>query len=177
MEYLYGLPFDVNKHGINISQGRNGPWSHKLLPNGANLSQAVDFALPLGTEVLAARAGVVMGVIDFGTWCERSNNPELGLNPPAGVSGVTNLVMILHEEDSTSSVYSHLNGSRILVATGTRVNVGETIAVTGESGWLGSIPHLHFQVDSLNPRTFHSTPLAVRFSNYSGPLEHSELFP
>ena len=148
-EAEYFLPFDTSKYPLRISQGRNGPWSHflirKQLPGGIaeiDLINDVDFALPIGTEVRAARDGRVYGALLGGTWCYEGLDPQIGLNPPS--MGWTNHIVIVHE-DETTAVYSHL-GNEKLVEGHQIVKAGDIIAKTGRSGWIAEIPHLHFQI-------------------------------
>jgi murein DD-endopeptidase MepM/ murein hydrolase activator NlpD len=173
-EVEYFLPFDTTKHPIRISQGNNGPWSHFLIkkqhPGGiseTDLIHAVDFALPIGTEVKAARDGRVFGAILSGTWCYEGLDPEIGLNPPP--MGWTNHIIIAHE-DETYAIYSHLGNTRF-VLDDRIVRAGDVIAKTGRSGWIAETPHLHFQL--LNDRFNKSLP--IHFSNYSGSLDHATL--
>lgn len=91
---------------------------------------AYDFAMPVGTEVCAARAGKVIKVV--------VDHDGHGHNWP------NNLVAIRHE-DGTLAYYLHLkkDGSRVKV--GDAVTQGQVIA---ESGHVGNslAPHLHFHV-------------------------------
>ena len=48
------LPFNAETapHGVRISQGYNGPYSHRILDQHKDYRYAVDFQLPIGTGVL-----------------------------------------------------------------------------------------------------------------------------
>lgn len=170
-ESEYRLPFDPDENPVIISQGRNGPWSHfNQSPKGKDLSNAVDFALPVGTPVLAARSGRVLGLSYDG-----SDEYYTGLDPEIGNSlkGKTNYVAINHG-DNTVALYSHIRKGSLKVGEWTEIEQGEEIAETGLNGWIGEIPHLHFQVIDMANK-MHSVP--VEFENYTGALEHSELYP
>ncbi len=128
-DHLYQLPFADSR--IRIDQAFGGTSSHHDAENG----YAVDFALPRGTPVLAARAGTVMQVVD--------GHPEAG---PAPVRGApANLVRILHE-DGSMAVYGHLQAG-IVVRQGQRVEAGQHLGASGNSGY-STAPHLHFVVQA-----------------------------
>lgn len=96
---------------------------------------AVDVAMPIGTDIVAARAGVVFDVA--------STNYRGGLDPK--VDGPSaNVVRILHD-DGTYAIYAHLNTNTIRVRPGDRVERGQYIADSGNTGF-SSGPHLHFAV-------------------------------
>lgn len=96
---------------------------------------AVDFAMPIGTDVFAARGGVVFDVAaaSFTGGTDRTQNLSLA-----------NVVRILHD-DGTYAVYAHLNWNSIRVRVGDHVERGEYIADSGNTGY-SSGPHLHFVV-------------------------------
>lgn len=170
-ERLYRLPFDTKKHKLNIMQGWHGPWSHMQLNPNMDLSFAVDFELPLNSEVRAARAGKVLWKYDASDWYYTGQDPKIGTNPP--LHGGTNSLWILHE-DGSAALYSHIRKGGIVVAKNQRVDAGQKLAYTGLSGWIGGTPHLHFQVNKPGG-DFISEPFA--FEDYSGPLEHNKLYP
>lgn len=96
---------------------------------------AVDIAMPIGTDIFAARAGTVFDV--------SSDNFSAGLDP--AVDGPkANVVQILHD-DGTFAVYAHLNWNSIRVSPGDRVVRGQYIADSGNTGF-STGPHLHFVV-------------------------------
>lgn len=162
----FGLPFEAG-HEILISQGFHGPWSHKELAPNFDLTYSVDFAVPLGTTVLAAEAGETIMVYDMSEKSYRGVDPQVGNKLPFGV---TNFIFIEHV-GGVISVYSHLAKSSALVVPGQRVALGQEIAKTGLSGWVGPKPHLHFQVFERD--SYKSLPF--KFKGYEGPLEHSRL--
>src|SRR5690606_25105510 len=91
---------------------------------------AIDIAMPEGTPIVAARAGVVVKI----------ENSQSGRgNNPAG-----NFVRIIHD-DGTMGVYLHLMRGSVDVREGTRVEVGQQIARSGNTG-NSTGPHLHFVV-------------------------------
>jgi murein DD-endopeptidase MepM/ murein hydrolase activator NlpD len=95
---------------------------------------AIDIAMPVGTPVHAAREGVVINAAHSffrgGLQIERRDE--------------ANFVQILHD-DGTNAVYAHLQMDTIRVRPGQRVQRGEYIANSGNTGYSGG-PHLHFVV-------------------------------
>ncbi|MCE4356223.1 M23 family metallopeptidase [Xanthomonas hortorum] len=122
----YQLPFrDVP---VQVDQGFGGHFSHTDAPNW----YAVDFALPHGTPVLAAREGVVMQV--------QRDSTEDGPHGPAAGGG--NLVRVLHA-DGSMAVYAHLAPDGVAVRAGQVVAAGERLGSSGNTGF-STAPHLHF---------------------------------
>ena len=96
---------------------------------------AVDVEMPIGTDIVAARDGIVFDVA--------SKNFRGGLDPK--IDGPSaNVVRILHD-DGTYAVYAHLNTNTIRVKPGDRVERGQYIADSGNTGFTSG-PHLHFAV-------------------------------
>ena len=103
--------------------------------NTADSYYAVDIVMPIGTDIYAAREGMVTEVA--------STNFRAGTDPEEeGASA--NLVRILHD-DGTFAIYAHLNWNTIRVRPGDDVKRGEYIADSGNTGF-SSGPHLHFVV-------------------------------
>lgn len=85
----------------------------------------IDIAVPIGTEVRATASGTVTikkdkGNTSFGKYIE------------------------IRHDDGTFSIYAHLSNFS-MVEVGQRVNKGEVIALSGNSG-NSSGPHLHFEL-------------------------------
>ncbi len=95
---------------------------------------AVDIALPDGTPVYAARAGTVINV---------RHDSFRGAALPA-LLDQANVIEILHD-DGTIAVYAHLHWDSIRVRIGQRIQLGEYIANSGNTGFTTG-PHLHFAV-------------------------------
>lgn len=122
--HRYALPWQGGP--FRISQGANGRYSH-FTPKGR---YAVDVAMPEGTPIIAARAGRVIKI----------DNSQTGRGShPSG-----NFVRVLHD-DGTMSVYLHLMRGSIRVQEGQRVQLGQALARSGNTG-RSSGPHLHFVV-------------------------------
>ena len=147
----YQAPFPS---GLNfpITQAYPDSATHQTLDS----IYAVDIAMPIGTNVLAARGGVVFDVT--------SDNYRSGLDRNQD-GPRANIVRILHE-DGTFSLYAHLNWNSIRVNPGDRVRAGQYIADSGNTGF-SSGPHLHFSVQRNVGFSVESLPLVFRGSNAS----------
>ncbi|HMX57966.1 MAG TPA: M23 family metallopeptidase [Leptospiraceae bacterium] len=123
---VYDLPF----HGAHkIVQGFHGSFSHT-----GDFEYAVDWEMPVGTSVFAAREGVVIGA--------RSNMNEGG--PEERYRNSANFVLIRHSDGSIGS-YDHFKQGGVAVRVGDRVERGTLIGYSGNTGFSGG-PHLHFFV-------------------------------
>ncbi|MEU0738546.1 M23 family metallopeptidase [Streptomyces sp. NPDC006134] len=96
-----------------------GMWAHK--------HSGQDFAVPIGTNVMAAHGGTVV---------------KAGPNGAGDGPAYGNAIVIKHG-NGTYSQYAHL--SRIDVKVGQVVSTGQHIARSGNTG-NSSGPHLHFEI-------------------------------
>jgi len=130
LDHRYRVPLATDQP-VSIGQGFGGAFSHDALHS----RYAIDFALPVGTDVHAARGGTVMDVERY--FHRAGNNPERD-GPRA------NYVRILHD-DGSMAVYAHLDYNAVLVRPGERVEAGQIIGRSGNTGF-STGPHLHFAV-------------------------------
>jgi murein DD-endopeptidase MepM/ murein hydrolase activator NlpD len=126
---LYAWPFPPGARA-EFAQGPGGP-THR----DAFSRYAIDLAVPEGTPVLAARAGVVVFV--------ESRYFESGMDRERFGSRA-NHVRILHD-DGSMALYAHLFPDSIDLEPGQRVEVGQQLGLSGNTGY-SSGPHLHFVV-------------------------------
>jgi len=146
--YVYALPYAPG-HTFRVTQGYGGKFSHQ----GSN-KHAVDWKMPEGTPIYAARGGLVVKTRD---------------DSSRGGSGMeydkfNNYVLIRHD-DGTLGHYCHLKKNGAKVTRGQRVETGDLIALSGNTGF-SSGPHLHFCVfKTKNGRERESIPVRFRDAN------------
>lgn len=125
---VYQLPYAPGS-SYKVSQGYNSGFSH----HGPD-QFAIDWKMPEGTELRAARGGRVVRVKD-----------------DSNVGGRTirfdryNNFIIIRHEDGTLGHYCHLKKDGVKVTPGQIVQAGEAIALSGNTGF-SSGAHLHFCV-------------------------------
>lgn len=126
----YRAPFAISSDH-RITQAFPDTTTH----TGPDSYYAVDLAMPIGTDIVAARDGIVF---DIASTNFRSG-VDINVDGPAA-----NVVRILHE-DGTYAIYAHLNTNTIRVKPGDQVLRGQYIADSGNTGF-STGPHLHFAV-------------------------------
>jgi len=127
-DQVYRLPYATGKV-YRVLQGFGSRFSHTGIEQ-----YAVDFKMTEGTAVHAARAGLVARTEErhsVGCW-------------DGGCGGYANYIIILHDDDTTGEYY-HLQTAGVLVAVGERVEAGDKIGLSGNTG-NSALPHLHFGV-------------------------------
>jgi murein DD-endopeptidase MepM/ murein hydrolase activator NlpD len=149
--YLYRLPYGADV-SFPIIQGYDAKLSHR----GAERF-TLDFGMPVGTSVHAARDGVVVLVEDsHDTGCPREECGRLA-----------NFVVVLHS-DGTTGEYFHLERDSVRLRVGDRVARGQQLARSGNTGF-STAPHLHFGVYRTG-RDRSTMSLAVRFQTRGGAI-------
>ena len=91
---------------------------------------AVDWTMPVGTPVYAAREGMVVGMRDYMT--QGGPDPKYDAN----------YVYVRHT-DKTIASYQHLMTKGVTVRAGDQVSRGTLIGHSGNTGF-STEPHLHF---------------------------------
>jgi murein DD-endopeptidase MepM/ murein hydrolase activator NlpD len=123
--YVYELPY---KKGTShrVVQGYGGLFSHSHMA-------AIDFAMPVGTPIYAAREGRVYSYKD---------DSEKG-GSGSSYKNKANYIILQHD-DGSFGCYWHLKKDGVLVKKG-YVAKGQQIGWSGASGMVIR-PHLHFSV-------------------------------
>ncbi len=147
-DYVYDLPFEPGQKWM-LFQGIGGSFSHTDRLN----YYAYDFKLPVGSDILAAREGVVVEVVD--------GFSEGGLDPT--LKGKGNYIYIQHG-DGTMAVYSDLNYHGIFVKPGDYVQKDQKIGISGDTGYTSN-PIIHFAVlKTVRGGEFVSIPVKMKTS-------------
>ena len=133
----YILPYQVGM-SFRVSQGNCGTSTHQPICNAGgfpcgDLRYGIDFFMPIGIVVLAARGGTVVQLED-----QFSNSTSL--------AGQENFVIVEHS-DGTFARYIHFSPSSLMINLGDVVSQGDPIGLSGDSGFTGvNNPHLHIDV-------------------------------
>jgi murein DD-endopeptidase MepM/ murein hydrolase activator NlpD len=146
---LYTLPFAPGTHIIKTvtdSPGHPGPYKG-----------AVDFAIKLGTDVLAPLDGEIITVVD--------KHNKYGAAPE--FSPYANYIQIKHANGEVSDLI-HLAQGSAFVKVGDKVKTGQQLAKTGLSGFM-TAPHLHWFV-------FHKIDSNASFEGLAIKLAGDQLF-
>ncbi len=147
----YILPFEP-RQTYKLQNGNcptNPNWGHQR-------TFAYDFGTPMGTNILAMRGGTVIASI--------SHQPDV---PDCSVGG-GNIVFIQHSDGSVA-FYGHFKQNSVMVEVGDRVNQGQLLAQSGNSGCSAG-PHVHVQVYRQAGPYDRQYSLPINFSNSDGPL-------
>lgn len=148
----YVLPFQIgDAFRVTNTTG------HYVLGNGGVGLYAIDFGMPIGTPVVAARGGTVVAVRE-------------SFHDYNGIDLEENFVFIKHDDGSVGR-YFHLTYNGALVELGDSVEQGASIGLSGNTGQSAG-PHLHFDVQQCGPNLppeYNKLPcgqtLPVSFSN------------
>ncbi|MGZ4998765.1 MAG: peptidoglycan DD-metalloendopeptidase family protein [Methylomonas sp.] len=139
---------------FQITQAFNGEFSH----NDAQNRYAVDIMMPVDTPVQAARGGVVLEV----------ESDYFGSGTEQAYAAKANSIRILHD-DGSMAVYAHLALEKAQVHPGLRVEAGQLIGYSGNTG-LTTGPHLHFAVQVNQGMELVSVPFQFADENHQ-PIE------
>jgi murein DD-endopeptidase MepM/ murein hydrolase activator NlpD len=127
-DHLYAFPYAPGR-SFRVMQGFGSRFSHAGIE-----AYAIDFEMPVGSSVHAARSGVVARIEESNSYgCFES-----------GCGRFANFVVILHN-DGTTGEYYHLQKNGVFVEPGDSVARGQLIGRSGNTGYSMS-PHLHFAV-------------------------------
>jgi murein DD-endopeptidase MepM/ murein hydrolase activator NlpD len=118
----YCLPYPIGETA-SVSQAWGDTGTHRG-------RFAIDFSMPFGAEITAARSGVVTEARYRYSDDDRTGGHENG-------------VFVLHE-DGTMASYLHMSEDGVFVEVGDEVTSGQVIGLVGTTGT--AVPHLHFEV-------------------------------
>jgi murein DD-endopeptidase MepM/ murein hydrolase activator NlpD len=144
---IYALPFARNitvSRVVMDSPGHPGPYKG-----------AIDFAVEIGTDVLAPLDGEVITVVD--------KNNKYGPTPE--FASYANYIQLKHMHGETSDLM-HLAQNTVLVKVGDHVRKGQKLAKTGLSGYM-TAPHLHWFVFHRTKSKAGFAGLAIRLNSAS----------
>lgn len=149
---VYQLPFEPGK-SFSVAQGPGGTFTHT-----GESYHAVDFDMPVGTPITAARAGLVVDV--------EGDFRASGLNREAG----GNYILIQHEDDTVAE-YFHLKTDGVKVEPGLWVEAGDFLGYSGNTGCSNG-PHLHLMVfRAVDGRKRESLPMRFRVAGDRAAIE------
>ena len=149
----YVLPYKTNTRH-RVLQSFNGKYSH--LPP---LQYGVDFEMSKGTEIFAARSGIII---------ETKSNSNLSGKTREFIKHA-NFIKILHS-DKSQALYAHLQFNGIFVKKGQKVKASERIGLSGCTGFCDGA-HLHFEVYRPSQNKKGRVSLPFKFLTQSGILK------
>jgi len=114
---------------------------------------AIDFPIPEGTRILAAKSGKVIAVKD--------DSKEGGHTKKYKDPKYLNFISIRHTNNEISE-YAHLKFRGAKVKIGDKVKTGQLIGLSGNTGD-STEPHLHFHIAKLNNSKIGWETLKIRF--------------
>ena len=142
----YILPFPAGR-SYHLSQ------TYCFAASSHSNEYAYDFDIPLGEEIIAARAGEVVEVIEH--FADDQPWPD------------NNRLQIRHD-DGTVARYLHVAQDSVVPQVGQRVEQGDVIALSAMSGTI--LAHLHFAVYRGFPGVA-GQDVSVNFRNMDGPVD------
>jgi len=154
-DYAYALPYRPGK-AFWVVQGYGGKFTHR-----ERSRYSIDFAMPEGTPIYAAREGIVAET--------KMDSDENGTTEE--YRELANYIIVEHP-DGTWAEYYHLKENGVQVKVDEKVQTGELIGYSGNTGY-SKIPHLHFAVRKTISGKVSST-IPVKFKTSRGVLSRLE---
>jgi len=156
--HIYDLPFKKGEEYL-LFQGYNGKQTHQN-------ESSLDFTMPIGTPITAARGGIVANVIIhnnktcFKRECQQFNNK-----------------ITIYHDDGTFADYAHLKFKGSSLKKGDSVSQGEIIGYSGNVGYSNG-PHLHFVVYRQEIKDMHTikTQFKIGSGNTVVSLKEKEIY-
>lgn len=115
--------------GYNAAYPVSSKYGPRKLGAQNQFHAGIDFAVPVGTPVLASQAGVVVEIDPF-----QKRDPN----------GYGMFIAIQHG-DGTISFYAHLSAIKPKIQKGVHVSAGDVIGFSGNTG-RSTGPHLHYEI-------------------------------
>lgn len=141
----YVLPYPVGEtYSISLSHC-SGSYHSAGRPD----QYAIDFNMPIGTDITACREGKVVQVVESGY-----------------DGGFPNNLVVIQHHDGTYLQYMHLTRDGAKVKVGENVSKGELIGFSGNTG-LAGFPHLHLVATKGNSWEYPYTSFPITFRNTS----------
>ena len=122
---VLGMPIKTTKENITQDFGSTNFAKHGYRGKWHN---GIDLRASLGTPVLASESGEITATGDQDKYCYK---------------GAYGKFIVVNHDNNLTTLYSHL--SRVIVASGQKVDRGEVIGYSGSTGYATG-PHLHFTV-------------------------------
>ena len=141
---IYSLPFNKK----DLVRAVSNPKAHY-----SHFKEAIDFILPEGSFVLAAKTGVVIDIKD----CYKKGGKNVKY------ANKVNYITIKHSNNEFSQ-YVHIKYKGMLVKVGDKVKEKQPIALSGNTGF-STAPHLHFHVLKFNSSEIGWESLKPRFKD------------
>jgi len=138
LEHPYALPLGGDPR---VSQGFNTSRTHSDDLNRF----AIDFEAKIGTDVVAARGGLVVAFDDRNPDNPASETVDVKSLTPEEAEKLSGNYVLIRHEDFTYGLYLHLKFKGAKVKLGSAVTEGQSIGTSGNSGTTSG-PHLHFAV-------------------------------
>ncbi len=154
------LPF-IGNFPITQKFGENKAVFYKA--EGLLGHQGIDYAMPIGTAIVAPCDGLVIYI---------STDIQRG----EGVTIMSDEIYKYNNQNCRlSCVHWHLKDQSIKVKVGDKVKTGDLIALSGNTGQTTG-PHLHFSVSPLSPDAFrHELALGNGYKGCIDPFPYLEL--
>lgn len=144
--YEYALPWQKDL-SFPVIQGYDGSFSHQGI-------YALDFAMPEGTPITAARDGIVIEVIQqFNVACLDDSCKNRGNH------------VVIYQPDGSMATYGHIRYQGSIVNVGDTVKRGDLLAYSGNTGYSAG-PHLHFSCSL--PGVGQQPTIATKFIVHQG---------
>ena len=125
----------------------------KIVEVRADDSNAVDFDVPLGTEVFSVSNGIITALKTDSL--EGGNDKEF--------AGLDNYVYVFNDKENRMFCYRHLEKNRELLYLNKKIYEGELLGKVGMTGYVIT-PHLHFAIYDFNKnRKIILKSLPIRF--------------